>query len=348
MKRLMTSAAAVALAAGTVTLAAPSTASAQDVTELRWATSSVGSSGHRALVALMTMLNREMDDYSITVMPTPGAAASVRGFAAGQFDAYYGADIAFHEIVDDTGRYEGFHEEIENELLQSFWAFTLEVGLGVRAEDRDQYEGWRDLEGSPVFTGPAPWDTRAMLERAMATVGVGHEYVELDLGLAGSSLAEGSIDAFKVYTTGGSAPAPWVTEAMLATDVAVLNPSEEELAMLDEAGINVVDIDSDAFETDPHVDTAKLVPFHYGFHVGANVPEEDAYRMLTLIDEFSDELVASDPGMNQINDDMVGMQVSGIESAPEEIRIHPGLARFLRENDAWNEEWDDRVADLDG
>jgi uncharacterized protein len=344
VNRLLTTTVAGAFAAGAFAMAAPAPANAQEITQLRWATSAVGSSGHRALVSLMTLLNREMPDYAITVMPTPGAAASVRGYATGQFDAYYGADIAFHEIANNTGRYEGFQDQIENELLQSFWTFTLEVGLGVRAGERDQYEGWRDLSGSPVFTGPAPWDTRAALERAMQVLEVGHEYIELDLGLAGPSLADGTIDAVKVYTTGGDAPAPWVTEAMLATDVAVLNPSEEEIAILEEAGISLVDIGPEAFETDIRADVAKLVPFYYGFHVGLNVPEEDVYRMLTLIDEHSEELVAADPGLNQINDDIVGMQVRGIESTGESARIHPGLARFLREHGAWNDDWDDRVA----
>jgi ABC-type glycerol-3-phosphate transport system substrate-binding protein len=81
---------------------------AQAQEQIRWATSSVGSSGHRALVALATLLNREQDDYEITVLPTPGAAASVRGFSAGQFDGYYGADVAYHEIANQEGRYRDF------------------------------------------------------------------------------------------------------------------------------------------------------------------------------------------------------------------------------------------------
>jgi uncharacterized protein len=345
VKRCLTTAIATLVAAGAFTIAAPGPADSQEVTELRWGTSSVGSAGHRALVSLMTMLNREMDDYSITVMPTPGAAATTRGFATGQFDGYYGADVAFHEIAGDTGRYEGFRDQIENELLQSFWTFTLEVGLGVRADDRDDYEGWRDLGGHSVFTGPAPWDVRAALERGMQILEVGHEYVELDTGLAGSSLAEGSIDAFIVYTTGGDAPAPWVTEAMLATDVAVLNPSEEEQSILRENDVELINIGADAFETDVHVDEAVLIPFFYGFHVGMNVPEEDVYRMLNLIEEHSEELVAADPGLNQINDDMVDLQVRGIQSTGDAARIHPGLARWLQERDAWDEAWDDRIAD---
>lgn len=335
-------AAAVALAVG---LSGIPSASAQDVTQLRWATSAVGSAGHRAKVSLMAMLNREMPDYSITVMPTPGAAATVRGFATGQFDGYYGADVAFHEIAADGGRFEGFRDQIEHELVHSFWAFTLEVGLGVRAADRDQYTGWGDLGGSRVFTGPAPWDVRAALERPMSVLEVGHEYIELDLGLAGSSLAEGNIDGFIVYTTGMTSPAPWVTEAMLATDVAVLNPSDEEIATLADNGIDVVRVSPDAFSTDIHADEAVFVPFYYGFHVGLAVPEEDVYRMLVLIEEHADELARSDPGLSQIRDDMVALQVAGIRSTGDAARIHPGLARFLRERDAWDDAWDGWIAD---
>lgn len=344
VQRLFTAAIAGAVAAGGVALVDPQPAAAQEVTQLRWATSSVGSSGHRAKVALMAMLNREMPDYSITVLPTPGAAATVRGWATGQFDGYYGADIAMHEVAGDTGRFEGFRDQMDRDLVQSFWAFTLEVGLGVRAADADDYEGWRDLAGSPVFTGPAPWDVRAALERPMQIVDVGHEYIELDTGLAGSSLAEGTIDAFIVYTTGEASPAPWVTEAMLSTDVAVLNPSDEELAELEAEGVQVVEVDVGAFETDVGVDTARLVPFFYGFHVGLDVPEEDVHRMLELIEEHADELRASDAGFTQIAESMVEIQVRGIQSAGDAAQIHPGLARFLQERDAWNDEWDGRVA----
>ena len=63
--------------------------------DLGWGTSAVGSSGHRALTALANVLNPEMKKYQITVQPTPGAVVSVKGYATGKFDGYYGADIAF-------------------------------------------------------------------------------------------------------------------------------------------------------------------------------------------------------------------------------------------------------------
>lgn len=343
LRHLICLSAGVAFFAAATVVGTPAV-EAQDVKQIRWATSSVGSSGHRALVALATLLNREMEDYDITVMPTPGAAASVRGFHAGQFDGYYGADVAFHEIANQTGRYRDFDPEAGNQLLQSFWSFTLENGLGISAAKADRYTKWRDLRGEAVFTGPAPWDTRAALERAMQALEVGHNYVELDTGLAGSALQEGQIEAFVVYTTGGSSPAPWVTEAMLTTEVKVLNPSDEEIAELRDLGIEVVRVDASTFETDVGVEEAVLVPLFYGFHVGLDIPEDDVYRMLTIIEENVKELAESDSGFNQLAAGMVELQRRGIAASPAIIEIHPGLARFLRERDAWDEAWDDRVA----
>ncbi|WP_290653406.1 TAXI family TRAP transporter solute-binding subunit [Aquisalimonas sp.] len=227
--------------------------------------------------------------------------------------------------------------------MQSFWAYTMEVGLAVRADDQGEFAGWGDLAGASVFTGPAPWDVRAQLERAMAAAGVGHEYTEIDIDIAGSSLSEGTIDGFIAYTTGEVSPAPWVTEAILTSDAAILNPSEEERAMIEQAGMEVVSVDADSFDSDVHVDVAHFVPFFYGFHLGPDVPEDDLYEMLTLIDAHSEELLEANAAFAQIDDDLVGLQRRGIAASGGSVPVHPGLARFLRERDAWDEAWDDWV-----
>ena len=346
MKRLTVSTVAGLAVAGAALAGQPGSAVAQDeVTELRWATSSVGSAGHRAKINLMAVLNRELDGYNITVMPTAGAIATIRGYAMGQFDGYYGASIAFWELSEDSGRFQGFRDEMERAPVQSFWAYTMEVGLAVRARDHDSYDGWRDLSGSPVFTGPAPWDVRAQLERAMNTLEVGHEYRELDLGLAGASLDDGTIDAFIAYTGAETAPAPWITEAEMSVEMAILNPSEEEAEILREAGMELVSIDPGNFQTDVGVDEAHFVPFFYGFHVGLDVPAEDVYRMLTVIEEHADELTSADAIFAQLADDMPEIQRRGVESSADTVEIHPGLAQYMRDRDVWDSAWDDRIAE---
>ncbi len=319
-------------------------ADAETTREIRWGTSAVGSSGHRALVNLAATLNRELDDFNITVLPMPGAIMTVRGYALEEIDGYYGSDVAFAELAADEHRFEGFRGRMKREPVQSFWAFTMEVGPAIRAADRDTITEWRDLSGRSVFTGPRPWDTRAQLERVLAAVGVEHQYVELDLGIVGSQLKAGVIDAFITYTAGESDVSPWVAEAELVADIAILNPSEEEQAMLREAGFELVSVSPDAFETDVHVDEMLYAPFFYGLHLGMDISEEDMYRILVTIEENAEELAKADAAFTQIARNMPEIQRRGVASAIEDVPVHPGLARYMRERGVWNKAWDARVA----
>ncbi|MGH7312809.1 MAG: TAXI family TRAP transporter solute-binding subunit, partial [Candidatus Rokuibacteriota bacterium] len=60
--------------------------------DLKWGTSAAGSAGHRSMVNLASMLSRELPELRISMLPTPGAIVTVKGYATGQFDGYYGSD----------------------------------------------------------------------------------------------------------------------------------------------------------------------------------------------------------------------------------------------------------------
>jgi hypothetical protein len=325
-------------------LAALGTSAVSQVKEIPWGTSAVGSSGHKALVVLAEVLNREWTGYRVTVQPAPGAIITVKGYATGQFEGYYGADIAFYELANGTNRFKGFKPSMKRQPVQSFWTYTVEVGSAVRAKDLGNFSGWKDLAGKPVFTGPLPWDVRAHLERAYTALGVKHQYRQVDLSAAGSLLQGGGIDGFIIYTNGEATTAPWITEASLASDWAALNPSASEIAMLKKAGFSVIEVSPSAFRRDVHAAKVVLLPFYYGFHVGLEVPENDLYRMLKVVEKNLDSLVKSDPGFSQIAKDMAGMQRLGVASSVDFVPIHPGLAKYMREKGVWDAKWDARIA----
>jgi hypothetical protein len=312
--------------------------------DIRWATSAPGSAGHKALVVLAEMLNREMPEYRITVQPTPGAIITVKGYATGQFDGYYGADIAFYELANDVLRFKGFKASMKRQPVQSFWTYTVEVGTAVHSRDRSKFKGWADLAGKPIYTGPLPWDVRAHLERAYSALGVKHQYRQVDLSAAGSLLQSGGIEGFIIYTNGEATAPPWITEASLAADWAALNPSAAELAKLNQAGFAVTELKPDAFKRNVHADKVVLLPFYYGFHVGLEIPENDVYKMLTLIEKNAAELAKSDAGYAQLVKDMPGFQRLGVASSVNLVPIHPGLAKYMREKGVWDAKWDARVA----
>ncbi|MDH4266962.1 MAG: TRAP transporter substrate-binding protein [Deltaproteobacteria bacterium] len=312
--------------------------------DFKWATSAAGSSGHRALVNLAAVLNKEMPQYKIAALPTPGAIVSVKGYATGQFDGYYGADIAFYELANEINRFKGFKAHMKRQPVQSFWTYSVEVGVGILAKDKEKFKKWRDLSGQPIFTGPLPWDVRAHLERALKALGIKFAYREMDLSSVGSQLEAGNIKAFNAYTNAEVTTAPWIIEISVGTDWAILNPSKEEIDLLRKDGFWVADVKPAAFKKDIHAEKAVLLPFYYGFHVGLEVSEQEVYKMLTVVEKNAAELAKADAAYRQIKTDMPGFQRRGVESALNFVPIHPGLAKYMRERGVWDSKWDGRIA----
>lgn len=312
--------------------------------DIKWGTSAVGSSGYRALVNLTALLNREMPKYRFTALPTPGAVVSVKGYATGKFDGCYGADVAFWELAKGINRFKGFKAVMKRQPVQSFWIYTIEIGVGIHAKNRNKFKKWRDLSGRRVFTGPMPWDVRAHLERAFQTLGVKHKYVEVDLSTVGSVLNQGRIDGFLVYTTAESTISPWIVETSLVADFAVLNPSQDEIRDLKKAGFSVVEVDPKVFKKNVYVDKLTLLPFYYGLHLGLEVPAKDVYEILNIIEKHAKDLAKADKAFRQIAADMPGMQRRGVEASAAYVPIHPGLAKWMKEKGVWDPKWESRVA----
>ena len=312
--------------------------------DIRWGTPPVGTAGHKALVTLANLLNKEMPKYRISVLPTAGAIATVKGYATKELDGNYGSDVAFNELATDSGRFKGFKERVQRWPVQSFWSNTIEVGIAVHVRNKEKISKWGDLAGKRVFTGPLPFDTRAQTERGLSALGVKFTYVQVDLATAGSQLESGALDAMSIYTGSESSPPPWLSEASLAADWAVLNPSPEELVELKGKGFSVVEVSPKVFNRDVHGDKVIELPFYYSFNVGLDIAEADVYEMLNIIDKHAAELAQTDPTFTQIAKDMKGFQKRGVESSADLVAIHPGLAKWMREKAVWDPKWDPKIA----
>ena len=313
--------------------------------EIRWGTSRVDSIGHRAVTTLVRVVGKAVPDYNFSVQPTSGAILTVKGYAIGEFEGYYGSDVAFHELANDTGLFEGFRERMEREPVQSFWTFTIEMGIGIHTRDIGRITKWGDLHGMRVFTGPRPWDSRAQLGRAFSVLGIEHEYIDVGIRQAGSLLEQGRFAALGVYTSTGAATPGWLLQASLQTDWVPLSPDAREREKLAAAGFKVVEVDTAAFgKTMTRVSMPAMMRFYYGLHLGMGVPEEDMYRILLAAEANVDELATVDKAFKQIQADMPHMQRRGVEAAVDLVPVHPGLAKYMRERGVWDAKWDSRIA----
>jgi uncharacterized protein len=323
-----------------------STAWSQQPKDIRWGTGPAGSSGGKALVVLANIINKAMPEYRITVLPTPGAVGTVKGFATGEFDGYYGSDVALHEFSTDSERFKGFRAKVKRMPVQSLWTYTLDCGLAIKASDAATIKSWADLAGKPVFTGPAPFDTRKKVENALHALGVKHNYTEVALATAGSQLNNGTIKAMIIYAAGGKTPPPWLSQASLAVDWVAVNPTPKELAELKAKGFGPISVPASNLQkkdTSGHMIT--LMPLYWGFDVGLNVPEADMYKMLKVIEAHADELAKLDPSFRQIGGGhLAEFQHQALETTWNLVPIHPGLAKYLKEKGQWDAKWDGNIA----
>jgi len=314
--------------------------------DIKWGTGPVGSSGHKALVVLGELLNKELPELRISVLPYPGAVGTVKAFSTGEINGYYGSDVALKELKADNGRFKGFKSHIKVQPVQSFWCYTLDVGLAIKASDMDSIKSWHDLTGKDVYTGPLPFDTRKHLENAMAAIGVKHVYKQVDLSTAGSQLNAGSIKGMIIYAAGGKTPAPWISEASLAVDWAALNPTAAELTELKAKGFASEQVPATNFhQKGGHVKNITLLPFYWGFDLGMDISADEMYKVLTVIEKHADELAKLDPSFKQIGGgQMAAFQKQALESTWDLVPIHPGLAKYLKAKNMWDSKWDSNIA----
>jgi TRAP-type uncharacterized transport system substrate-binding protein len=121
-------------------------------------------------------------------------------------------------------------------------------------------------------------------------------------------------------------------------DLKIVNPCPDEVAKLKAAGLSVTDVDPNVFAKDVGVKAIQGVPILFGYNVRADMPEDVVYKLISAFYNNRDALAKADPGFGPMAKDFVGMQVAGISANPN-VPVHPGLAKFLKEQKAWNENW---------
>jgi TRAP-type uncharacterized transport system substrate-binding protein len=149
----------------------------------------------------------------------------------------------------------------------------------------------------------------------------------------------GTIVGSVAYTVSGRALAPYWKETEVRMDVSVINPCPDEMEKLKAAGLAISDVNpKDAFSKDVGVTQIKGVPILFAYNVRGDFPEDVVYKMLNAFYKNRDKLASLDPGFSALAKDFIGMQVAGI-SANASIPVHAGLAKFLKEHNAWNDKW---------
>lgn len=318
--------------------AALATADAQRQS-IRWATSNVGSYGYSVASAMVGVLEEALGgDFTVTVNPYPSTTGAMKATMDGEAEIGYTADVGMSEVYAGGGGFQDY-EPTQGRLVHTWYAYPMESFMAAPAANADQFQCWGDFSGEPVFYTTAGFMNWLNWRRIYDALGYDFNHVEIDTATNADALEAGTIVGSASYTTAGQSLSTYWRETELRADITLINPCPEEVEKLEAAGLSTAEVDpSIAFSQDVGVDSVLGVPILFGYNVRADLPEDVVYTMLTAFYEKREELAETDPGFTPLANSFVEMQVAGISANPE-IPVHPGLARFLQEQDAWNDEW---------
>ena len=306
---------------------------------IRWATSSTGSYGYRIAAMMVSVLEEALDrQYTVTVNPYPSTTAAMKATMDGNGEIAYTADVGMEELYEGEGSFKDYKPG-KAKLVHTWYAYPMESFMAVYAPKAGQFKSWGDFSGKPVFFTPAGFMNWLNFKRIYKALGYQFKHVQIGEPAQGDALQAGSIVGAVCYTTAGrSLPSYW-RETELRLDIKIINPSPDEVKKLTAAHLAPTEIDATkVFSKDVGVKTILGVPLLFGYNMLADMPEEVVYKMLKWYYDKREWLVKGDPGFEPMGRDFVGMQVKGINGYPN-APVHAGLAKFLKENKAWNDKW---------
>ena len=306
---------------------------------IRWATSSTGSYGYRIAAMMVSVLEEALGgQYTVTVNPYPSTTAAMKATMNGEAEIGYTADVGMEEVYTGEGAFKDY-KPAKSKMVHTWYAYPMESFMAVYAPKAGQFKSWGDFSGKPVFFTPAGFMNWLNFKRIYKALGYQFKHVQISEASQGDSLQAGTIVGAVCYTTAGrSLPSYW-RETELRVEIKIINPSADEVKKLTGANLALTELDATKiFSKDVGVKTILGVPLLFAYNMRADMPEDMVYKMLNKFNAERENLAKADPGFTPLAQDFVGMQVKGVKAFPD-APVHAGLAKFLKENKAWNDKW---------
>jgi len=279
------------------------------------------------------------DEYDFSLVTFPTTTAANKAVMDRQAEIGQSGTSLLKDLYAGGGLFEGYTPKFGKKLVHTAYLYTHEVFLAVLSSEASKYHSWRDLSGKPMFFTKSGWGTWILLKYVWRVLGYEFNHVEVDPATVADALKAGTIVATGLYTSSMVSLPAWIKELELKADLTIVNPSPEEIKKLQDAGFIVVSVDpKKVFTKDVGVKEIKAVLFAYGLVTTTDMSEEFVYTLLKVLERYVGNITRVEPGLWQLRDRMVELQVLGVKSAPE-VPVHPGLAKFLKEKNAWDPSW---------
>jgi TRAP-type uncharacterized transport system substrate-binding protein len=306
---------------------------------IRWASASVDSYGYQVATLITKLVEQALGgEYTVRVNPYPQTSGAGKAAMDGNAEFGYTADIGMREIYDGTAGFRNY-TPAKGRLVHTWYAYPMESFMATTAARAAKMKCLRDFSGQPVFFTPAGFMNWLNFQRMYKVLGYSFKHVQIDPKTQSDVLQAGTIVGSVAYTVSGASLAPYWKDTEIRIDTRVINPCRDEVERLKSAGLSVVSLDPKAaFTKDVGVNEILGVPILFAYNARSDMPEDVIYRMLNALYQNRAKLASMDTGFRALAKDFMGMQVAGI-NANRDIPVHPGLAKLLKEHNAWNDKW---------
>ena len=314
-------------------------AEAQQRKSLRWATSSIDSYGYKVAASMTKMVEEALGgEYTVTVNPYPQTTSATKAAMEDTAEIGYTADIGMTQLYAGEGGFKDYNPP-KGKLVHTWYAYPMESFMAVATKDAGNFKCLKDFSGKPVFYTTAGFMNWLNFQRMYKALGYDFKHVQIDAKSNSDAMQAGTIVGSVAYTVSGRSLAPYWKETEVRTDISVINPCPDEVEKLKSAGMTITEVNpKDAFSKDVGVKEILGVPILFAYNVRADLPEDVVYKMLSAFYQNREKLASIDPGFLALSKDFVGMQAAGINANPN-VPVHAGLAKFLKEQKAWNDKW---------
>lgn len=291
--------------------------------------------------ALQRVVDEQSDSARLVTQGTSGDPENIRLFNNGEVDGYTGNNSSIIAAKNDEPPFE--ENPIDQLAGQGFLLHTFHFhwvavdGSGIETTD--------DLAGRNVWPLAPDWGIRQLAEEVHKNAGmwenIADGVISIDAGDVAGAIDEGRVEAFIGYGANFSGLPSWLQEVDARADLHALEVADTLVEGIeDTSGLTPKEVDVYGYSQDIGMDTLTVWDEPGQLWFGDNVSEDAAYAIAEVSHEQIQEIKDGQDSYPDHSD--IDLMTSGYMSNHP---VHPGVAQFLRDNDAWNDDWTEGTTD---
>ncbi|WP_101295890.1 TAXI family TRAP transporter solute-binding subunit [Halegenticoccus soli] len=308
---------------------------------------SSGSSTQQAAQALARAASQHSDNLSITVQVTDGWTANLYEYNDDNFHTIGVDNNSLSKAMNNEGPFA--EDPVDSLPMQGFVFTNLEIhwvameGSGIKST-ADLKEG-----GYTIYPIQPGFGTRLLTEEVIKKAGLWdqNEILNVDTSDIPGAVEEGRVDALCIYGANGVNLSSWVQEVDVRSNGSLyLMQIDDNFRQAIETvpGAILKEFDNYPYKWEQDVtrvtDTTAAWVLAGQWAFGPEVPVDAAKEVARLSAEHHESIREADP---------TALDHSGVKSMTTailpELEIHPGVAKYWKENDVWNDEWQEGATD---